>query len=207
MFSVVQRLVAPLVFLATSALAPTAQAATQLCGVGFDSENFNLTVKPVQPDEEAGCGRFLVGKSTITDEPVHISVAVAPGALPRILKETPSNFFLTKNGRVAFKLPDRVKDGRHYYFVRPLRIMAEQTINLPNGQIHLAEYKRQVDRIKKLSEQQEIEVSETQLCVSGLRFTNEIAVFVGGCTLVQDGSRLSKQVRDLIRSLQMPIVR
>ena len=183
----------------------TSRASDALCGIEFDAKKFGFTVQPINPDEASGCGRFLLSERKYISEQVIVSLIALTGSAPQILKTIPSNFVVTKNGSLEFKLPRRVSDPRFFYFVRPLRILSERKISMPDGTIYFAEHKRKVDRLKKINDREEQEVTELQLCVDAVRTTVNNTVLLSGCDLAKNGSFLSVRMLGLLKAAALPL--
>lgn len=183
----------------------SAYAADTLCGVEFDAGRFGFEVQVVQPDEEQGCGRFLISKPADTAlEPPVVSIAVLAGPAADSLRTSPSNFVPTRSGTLKFRKPRRVEDHRTFYFVTPLQVLSEKKTSMPDGEMYIAEYKRRVVRLKRVSSQEEVEVKELQRCFDAVRTTTAHTVLLSGCDLAERGSVPSTHAFNLLASARLP---
>lgn len=183
----------------------TAHASDNLCGLEFDAKKFGFTVQAINADEASGCGRFLLSEPKGVAEQAIVSLVALTGSAPQILRTIPSNFVVTKDGSPEFKLPRRISDPKSFYFVRSLRILSERKISMHDGTIYVAEYKRKVDRLKKINDREEQEVTEVQRCVDALRTTVNSAVLLSGCDLAKNGSLLTVRMLGLLKSAALPL--
>lgn len=182
-----------------------AKAAGTLCGVEFDAMKYGFETQAVHPDEQSGCGRFLVDTQAVEQEKAVVSIVVLSASAKVAMATNPSNFIIKKDGSLKFKLPKQVSDSRSFYFVRPLRVLSEKTLPMPDGVMYIAEYDRRVNRLKKISDQEEQEITEQQRCVDAVRATKGVTVIVSGCDLACRGPDLYARVSNLLKSARLPI--
>lgn len=185
----------------------SAHAEDTLCGVRFDAERFGFEVQAVQPDEEQGCGRFLISKSVDAEsEPRVVSIAVLAGPASDSLKSSPSSFEPTRTGSLKFRKPKAVKDERSFYFATTLRVLSEKRFSTPDGEMYLAEYKRRVVRLKRASSQEEAAVHELQRCFEAVKTTPAHTVLLSGCDLAKHGPVPVTQAFNLLESAKLAVL-
>jgi hypothetical protein len=185
------------------AVGSTTHPAERLCGATFEAQKFGFAVAAVRPDEEAGCGRALTSNSRTKNRDAVATIAILSGPATQSLKKNPSNFIASKDGSLKFKLPHRVSDSRRYYYSRSLKKLVEKKESTNDGEMYVAEYLRRVDRLKKISDVEEIEVTETQRCIDAVRTSATATVLLSGCALANQGADLSARMRGLLNSVQL----
>lgn len=188
----------------TAGVCSAASAADVVCGVEFDAAKFGFAVQPPQPDEASGCGRFLRSLDPDGADELVVSFVVLSGHASHALKTVPNNFIVSKDNSIKFRRPRPVSDSRSFYFVRPLGPVSERRLSMHDSTIYIAEHKRRVDRLKKISIQEEQEVTELQRCVDAVRTSATLTLVLSGCDLAKKGSSLSLRLLPLVQSANLP---
>lgn len=191
----------------TTSLATMACAvANTVCGFEFDAAQYGFQIQSVPTEDESSCGRFLIDAQTDEKQKAVISLAVVRSSTAVAITATPNNFVILKDGSLKFKLPERVRDSKASYFVRPLRVLSEKKMGMSNSTLYSAQYARRVDRLKKINDQQELEVSEVQRCVDAVRTNKNVTVIISGCDLAARHSNIYARVLNMLKAGRLPTV-